>query len=93
MFLRNSREQGFVNGSMGTVTKLSEDEIEVRIEDEWGGSEVAIETSEWESNKYKFDPDTWHSADVERLRAYRYESRYAREISSLTLLWKRFLQK
>ena len=58
MFLRNSREQGFVNGSMGTVTDLSEDEIEVRIEDEWGGSEVTIEKSEWESNKYKYDPDT-----------------------------------
>ena len=58
MFLRNSREQGFVNGSMGTVTDLSEDEIEVRIEDEWGGSVATIETSEWESNKYKYDPDT-----------------------------------
>ncbi len=35
---------------MGTVTDLSEDE--------WGGHFVAIETSEWESNKYKYDPDT-----------------------------------
>ncbi len=56
MFIRNdaSGYQRFFNGKIGTVTELSEEEIEVSFED--GSDPVWVEKHTWLNKRYKMDP-------------------------------------
>ena len=58
MFLRNSLDHGFVNGSMGVITSLSEYHIEALVYSAEGDHTTVVNTATWESYKYKYDPTT-----------------------------------
>jgi hypothetical protein len=58
MFTKNdpSPEKRFVNGTIGTVTDLSDDLVEVQPAA--GGEPIAVERAEWANTKYSIDPET-----------------------------------
>lgn len=57
MFAKNdsSRERRYVNGTIGIVTRLEEEWVEVTPT---GGKPIAVEPAEWENTKYTLDPET-----------------------------------
>ena len=52
MFTRNDSQKRWVNGTIGTVTKLSKDEIQVTTDD---GSSYVVPCCSWESFSYEYD--------------------------------------
>lgn len=54
IMLNNDKDQRWVNGSLGTVEKLTESEVVVRI----GNSHRALEPFTWEQIKYSYDSST-----------------------------------
>lgn len=64
MFIKNdlSGERLFFNGKMGTVTSLSENEIEVQLD---GGKTISVERYEWENIRYRINEET---KDIEEER-------------------------
>ena len=54
MFVRNDPDKRWVNGTMGVVRSLAEDEIEVEIGGPGGPSEF-VEPETWEMYQYVFD--------------------------------------
>ena len=52
MFTRNDAQKRWVNGTIGTVTKLSKDEIQVTTDD---GSSYVVPCCSWESFSYEYD--------------------------------------
>ena len=52
MFTRNDSLKRWVNGTIGTVTKLSKDEIQVTTDD---GSSYVVPCCSWESFSYEYD--------------------------------------
>ena len=55
MFTRNDQHKRWVNGTIGTVTKLSKDEIQVTTD---GGSTYVVPNCSWESYSYEYDKET-----------------------------------
>ena len=55
MFVRNDPERRWVNGTIGTVTTLSDTSIRVRLDDD---SEHDVEIIEWEDVHYALDDKT-----------------------------------
>jgi hypothetical protein len=55
MFTRNDQQKRWVNGTIGTVTKLAKDEIEVTTD---GGDSYVVPCCSWESYSYEYDRDT-----------------------------------
>ena len=59
MFVKNDPTKKFVNGTIGKVIKISEDEIHVAIEGKDGRSKIInVEKVEWEILKYKTNETT-----------------------------------
>lgn len=56
MATRNSSQHGFFNASLGTVTKLTDDEIYVKFDD--NTSETNIPRLVWESTEKHYNPET-----------------------------------
>ncbi len=58
MFIKNdySGEQRYFNGKIGTVSALSEEEIEVSFDD--GGPDTLVERYIWENKKFSLSDDT-----------------------------------
>ncbi len=54
MFTRNDQQKRWVNGTIGTVTKLSKDEIQVTTD---GGSTYVVPNCSWESYSYEYDKE------------------------------------
>ena len=54
MFTRNDPKKRWVNGTIGTVTKLSKDEILVTTD---GGSTYVVPNCSWESYSYEYDKE------------------------------------
>lgn len=54
MFTRNDQQKRWVNGTIGTVTKLAEDEIQVTIDD---GTTYVVPNCSWESYSYEYDKE------------------------------------
>ena len=52
MFTRNDSQKRWANGTIGTVTKLSKDEIQVTTDD---GSSYVVPCCSWESFSYEYD--------------------------------------
>jgi len=52
MFTRNDPQKRWVNGTIGTVTKLAKDEIQVTTE---AGNTYVVPNCSWESFSYKYD--------------------------------------
>ena len=52
MFTRNDAQKRWVNGTIGTVTKLSKDEIQVTTDD---GSSYVVPCCSWESFSFEYD--------------------------------------
>ena len=52
MFTRNDPQKRWVNGTIGTVTKLEKDEIEVTTD---GGDNYVVPCCSWESYSYEYD--------------------------------------
>lgn len=52
MFIRNDPDGQFVNGSIGTVTSLSDDELLVTLQN---GNEVSVQPITWENAAYSYD--------------------------------------
>ena len=55
MFTRNDQQKRWVNGTIGTVTKLRKDEIQVTTD---GGSTYVVPNCSWESYSYEYDKET-----------------------------------
>ena len=54
MFTRNDQQKRWVNGTIGTVTKLSKDEILVTTDE---GSTYVVPNCSWESYSYEYDKE------------------------------------
>lgn len=52
MFVKNGRRGGWVNGSIGIVRSLSQNEVKVELE---SGATVAVTAETWESFKYEWN--------------------------------------
>lgn len=55
MFTRNDQQKRWVNGTIGTVTKLANDEIQVTTD---GGDTYTVPCCSWESYSYEYDHET-----------------------------------
>ena len=56
MFVKNDPQKRFVNGTIGKVTHVDEDEIKVTIQNDDGSTKtIQLEKMEWEILKYKSD--------------------------------------
>ncbi len=56
MFVKNDPDKRFVNGTIGRITTLSEQEIKVLIEEKNGDEKIIdVQPLEWEIIKYRFD--------------------------------------
>ena len=53
MFTRNDQRKRWVNGTIGTVTKLAKDEIQVTT----GGATYVVPNCTWESYSYEYDKE------------------------------------
>jgi ATP-dependent exoDNAse (exonuclease V) alpha subunit len=57
MFVKNDLQKQFVNGSIGIITDLSEDNIKIKILDDREDEKIIdLEKQEWEIIKYENDP-------------------------------------
>ena len=54
MFTRNDQQKRWVNGTIGTVSKLSKDEIQVTTD---GGATYVVPNCSWESYSYEYDKE------------------------------------
>lgn len=54
MFTRNDQQKRWANGTIGTVTKLSKDEIQVTTD---GGAAYVVPNCSWESYSYEYDKE------------------------------------
>ena len=54
MFTRNDQHKRWVNGTIGKVTKLSKDEIQVTVD---GSETYVVPNCSWESYSYEYDKD------------------------------------
>ena len=54
MFTRNDQQKRWANGTIGTVTKLSVDEIQVTTD---GGTTYVVPNCSWESYSYEYDKE------------------------------------
>ncbi|MDD2636902.1 MAG: DEAD/DEAH box helicase, partial [Bacteroidales bacterium] len=54
IFIKNDSEQRWVNGTIGQIHKLSDNEIEVKLDDD---SIHIVEKREWENVKYQYNRD------------------------------------
>lgn len=54
MFTRNDQQRRWANGTIGTVSKLSKDEIEVTTD---GGNTYVVPNCTWESYSYEYDKE------------------------------------
>ena len=54
MFTRNDQQKRWANGTIGTVTKLSKDEIQVTTD---GGNTYVVPNCSWESYSYEYDKE------------------------------------
>jgi len=65
MFVKNDPERRFVNGTIGIVSSLLPDKIEVVIEDEKGGQKlISVEQLDWEILKYQVNDKNEIETDV-----------------------------
>ena len=55
MFTRNDQQKRWANGTIGTVTKLSKDEIQVTTD---GGDTYVVPNCSWESYSYEYDRES-----------------------------------
>lgn len=55
IFIKNNREAGYINGTIGYVEKLNDDSIDVKTED---GKAITVIREEWINFKNKFNPVT-----------------------------------
>ena len=55
MFTRNDPQKRWVNGTIGTVTKLAKDEIQVTTD---GGDTYTVPCCSWESYSYEYDRES-----------------------------------
>ena len=55
MFTRNDQHKRWVNGTIGTVTKLAKDEIQVTTD---GGETYVVPNCSWESYSYEYDKES-----------------------------------
>ena len=55
MFTRNDQQKRWVNGTIGTVTKLTKDEIQVTTD---SGDTYTVPCCSWESYSYEYDRET-----------------------------------
>lgn len=58
VFTKNDGLHRWVNGSMGRVVELADDEILVEMLDGRKGTEVTVEREEWKKYAYRYDYDT-----------------------------------
>ncbi len=73
MFVKNDINKRFVNGSLGKILKIRDDEITVLVKDQGNEATIVLEQFEWEIIKYKVDqnnPDRFSSEVVGTFTQY-----------------------
>lgn len=58
MFVKNDKGRMWVNGTLGTVHSLSDEKIEMKIEENGRNEIVSVPKERWENIKYELDSDT-----------------------------------
>jgi len=53
MFLKNDPERKFVNGTIGRVIQLGEEQVVVRVDED----DITVRAADWEMLRYKPDPE------------------------------------
>jgi len=58
MFVKNDLQKAYVNGTIGIVTELTSETIQVKIKDSRQGEKyITVEKQEWEILKYEINPN------------------------------------
>ena len=55
MFVKNDPDGKYVNGTLGRITRISQDSIHVKIKDRTEAYEIEVEPVEWEMMRYELD--------------------------------------
>jgi ATP-dependent DNA helicase PIF1 len=72
MFIKNDPEKNFVNGTIGKVTKLTPDSIEVTITDQSGAQRVVeVQPMEWEVLKYQMNEEQPDKIETKVMGTYK----------------------
>jgi len=71
MFVKNDPKRRFVNGTIGKVIKLDQDNIRVLIEDKNGTKHIDVERLEWEIQHYKVDKEDQTKIESETVGTFK----------------------
>ena len=65
MFIKNDSDGNFVNGTIGTVSELTTDNIKVLVEEDQRSEVLKVPKMEWEILKYKINEKDENKLDTE----------------------------
>ncbi len=71
MFVKNDPKKRFVNGTIGKILRLDEDNIRVLIEDKDGPKHIDVEKLEWEIQRYQVDKEDNTKIDTETVGTFK----------------------
>jgi ATP-dependent exoDNAse (exonuclease V) alpha subunit len=71
MFVKNDPKKRFVNGTIGKIMRLEEDNIRVLIEDKNGPKHIDVEKLEWEIQRYQIDKEDNTKIDTETVGTFK----------------------
>lgn len=71
MFVRNDPDKEFVNGTIGKVVKLEEDQITVLVEEDGRRRYINVKEIEWEIKKYKVSQEDQNKIDTETVGTFK----------------------
>lgn len=72
MFIKNDPQRRFVNGSIGKVYQLRDDQIVVQVEDREGKSKlIEVEKMEWEIERYQNSEEEENEIKVETVGSFK----------------------
>src|SRR5690606_13116806 len=74
MFLKNNYELGYVNGSLGKIVRLTDETVEVRLQNDLQpgkeGNLIEVLPETWEILKYKYSPESPDQFEYEVLGTF-----------------------
>jgi len=70
MILKNDPEGKYVNGSIGTIHSLQDNEIELLLDKDGNKSMVSLSPLSWEILQYKLDPKNPHKISTETIGTF-----------------------
>ncbi|MFK7934124.1 MAG: ATP-dependent RecD-like DNA helicase [Saprospiraceae bacterium] len=71
MFIKNDPERKFVNGTIGKIVKLEENNITVLVEEDGKRRYIEVEKMEWEIQKYRPHPTKPDEIETETMGSFK----------------------